>query len=125
MAAEEQRMQLHTMENSLIRYDGRTDFKLGDLPAIQTAFKARFHHDLPVSALGQTLVHQTMGLDHHNKVDVALNPEQPEGLWLRSYLEKIHMSYLAFRSAVAGAATAPHIHIGSGSSRLGLTAAAH
>jgi hypothetical protein len=61
-----------------------------------------------------------MGLDHRNRVDVALNPETSEGLWLRQLLEKLHIPYLAFRSAVAGAATAPHIHIGTGSSRLKL-----
>jgi hypothetical protein len=120
MVAEEQRMQTHTLENSMIRYDGKATFRLEDLAGIQQAFKAHFHQDLPVSAMGQTMLHASMGLDHRNKVDVALNPEQPEGLWLRSYLEKLHISYLAFRSAVAGAATAPHIHIGAMSTRLSL-----
>ena len=50
--------------------------------------------------------------------DIALNPDAPEGVWLRSLLERLHIPYLAFRSAVAGAATAPHIHIGTGSARL-------
>jgi hypothetical protein len=120
MAAEEQRMELPTLKNSMIRYDGSVAFDLARLPGIEKAFKARFNHDLPVSAMGQTLVHQGLGLDHRNRVDVALNPEQPEGLWLRHYLESEHVSYLAFRAAVAGAATGAHIHIGSGSSRLGL-----
>lgn len=120
MAAEEQRMQLPTMQNSMLRYDGSVEFKLDVLPGIEKDFKTHFHYDLPVSALGQTAVHQGLGLDHRNRVDVALNPDQPEGLWLRSYLEKRHLSYLAFRSAIAGAATAPHIHIGSGSPRLPL-----
>jgi hypothetical protein len=106
------------LKNSLIRYAGSAAFKLADLPGIEKDFKIQFHHDLPVSAIGQTLVHQSLGLDHTNKVDVALNPEQAEGLWLRQYLEKQHLSYLAFRSAVTGAATAPHIHIGAESSRL-------
>ncbi len=120
MVTEEQRMQMPTMANSMIRYDGKAAFKLDELAAIQSDFKAHFHHELPVSAVGQTMVHQSMGLDHRNKVDVALNPEQPEGMWLRSYLERMNISYLAFRSAVLGAATAPHIHIGTMSSRLGL-----
>ena len=114
----EKQLEMHTLSNSMIRYDGKADFKLDELPAIQKDFKAHFHHDLPVSAIGQTQLHASMGLDHSNKVDVALNPEQTEGLWLRSYLEKLHISYLAFRSAVIGAATAPHIHIGTGSTRL-------
>jgi hypothetical protein len=118
MAVAEQRVELPTIRNSMIRYDGSVAFKMADLPVIEKEFKARFNHDLPVSAIGQTAVHQGLGLDHRNKVDVALNPEQPEGLWLRHYLEKAHVSYLAFHAAVAGAATGAHIHIGSGSSRL-------
>lgn len=121
MAATEQRMELPTVKNSMIRYEGSTTFKLSDLAVIQKDFKMHFNRELPVSAMGQTMVHQSLGLDHRNKVDVALNPEQSEGLWLRHYLEKLHLPYLAFRSAVAGAATAPHIHIGTGSSRLALS----
>ncbi len=107
-----------TLKNSMIRYDGSAPFNLAGLPAISTQFERRFHRPLPVSALGQTMLHRSMGLDHRNRVDVALNPDGLEGLWLRKLLERLHISYLAFRSAVPGAATAPHIHIGSGSSRL-------
>lgn len=121
MAAAEQRMEVSSLKNSMIRYDGSAAFKLGELPLIEKDFKTHFHHDLPVSAIGQTMVHQSLGLDHRNKVDVALNPDQPEGVWLRHYLEKQHLPYLAFRSAIAGAATAPHIHIGTGSSRLNVS----
>jgi hypothetical protein len=118
MAAEEQKTQLPTLQNSMLRYPGTGAFQLSDLPEIEKSFKLQFHHALPVSAMGQTPVHQSMGLDHRNKVDVALNPEQPEGLWLRHYLEWRHLPYLAFRGAVAGAATAAHIHIGTESTRL-------
>ena len=79
--------------------------------------KSEFHHTLRVSALGPTLVHQSMGLDNRNRVDVALNPDEAEGLWLRRFLERLHVPYLAFRSALPRAATAPHIHIGTGSTR--------
>jgi hypothetical protein len=122
MAETEQQLQraARAPGNVLIRYDGNGLFDLADLPAISSEFEKRFHHALPVSALGQTLVHQSMGLDHRNRVDVALNPDQPEGVWLRRLLEQLHIPYLAFRSAVAGAATAPHIHIGTGSMRLKL-----
>lgn len=106
------------LKYALIRYDGNGFFNLNDLTTISNEFERRFHRPLPVSALGQTAVHQAMGLDHRNRVDVALNPEQPEGIWLRQLLEHLHVPYLAFRSAVAGAATAPHIHIGLGSTRL-------
>jgi hypothetical protein len=104
----------------MIRFEGNGLFHLSDLTAISSQFQEHFHHSLPISALGQTLVHQSMGLDHRNRVDVALGPDQPEGIWLRQLLEKLHVPYLAFRSAIAGAATAPHIHIGTGSTRLKL-----
>ena len=107
-------------KDAMIRYDGNGAFSLADMTTISAQFQKHFGRALPISALGQTLVHQAMGLDHRNRVDVALNPETPEGLWLRQLLEKLHVPYLAFRSAIAGAATAPHIHIGTGSSRLKL-----
>ncbi len=126
MADVEQRLERATLNGSaalkdvMIRYDGNGLFDLGDLPTISSEFEKHFHHALPISALGQTLVHQSMGLDHRNRVDVALNPDQAEGIWLRQLLERLHVPYLAFRSAVMGAATAPHIHIGTGSTRLKL-----
>ena len=122
MAESEQRLEraARAPADVLIRYDGNGSFSLSDLPTISSEFEKRFHRALPISALGQTLVHQSMGLDHRNRVDVALNPDQPEGIWLRQLLERLHVPYLAFRSAVAGAATAPHIHIGPGSTRLKL-----
>ncbi|MFL6352786.1 MAG: hypothetical protein ACJ74Z_13185 [Bryobacteraceae bacterium] len=104
----------------MIRFEGNGLFNLSDLTAISDQFQKQFHRALPISALGQTVVHQSMGLDHRNRVDVALSPDQPEGIWLRQLLESLHVPYLAFRSAVVGAATAPHIHIGTGSTRLRL-----
>lgn len=122
MAETEQRLeraaQTPALKDVMIRYDGNGLFTLNDLPAISRQFQMRFHRALPVSAMGQTPVHQAMGLDHRNRVDVALNPDTAEGIWLRQLLEKLHVPYLAFRSAYAGAATAPHIHIGTGSGRL-------
>lgn len=109
-----------SLANSMTRYDGNGAFTLADVPAIENQFEKQFHHDLPISALGQTTVHQALGLDHRNRVDVAVNPNSAEGLWLRRLLERLHVPYLAFSNAVAGAATAPHIHIGVGSTRLKL-----
>ena len=107
-----------SLKSSMVRYGGNGAFSLSDLPAISSQFERRFHHPLPISALGQTLLHQSLGLDHRNRVDVALSPDSGEGIWLRALLEKLHVPYLAFTSAVAGAATAPHIHIGVESTRL-------
>lgn len=102
----------------MIRYEGSTPFSMSGLPAIEASFEQRFHGHLPISALGQTLVHQELGFDHRGRVDVALNPESTQGLWLRHFLEAHRIPYIAFRSAVVGSATAPHIHIGAGSVRV-------
>ena len=127
MAAAEQKLERaatagssSSLKDSMIRYQGNGAFQLSDLTTISSEYERHFHSPLPVSALGQTLVHQSMGLDHRNRVDVALAPESTQGLWLRQVLERRHVPYLAFRSAVIGAATAPHIHIGLGSTRLKL-----
>jgi hypothetical protein len=108
----------NSLKNSIIRSAGNGSFSLGDLTPIQSQFEKKFHRTLPISALGQTLTHQSLGLDHKNRVDVALSPTQPEGVWLLALLDRLHVPYLAFRTAVVGAATAPHIHIGPGSTRL-------
>lgn len=107
-----------SLKNSLIRSEGNGSFSLNDLTPIEAQFEKKFHRPLPISAMGQTLTHQSLGLDHRNRVDVALSPTQPEGVWLLALLDRLHVPYLAFRNAVAGAATAPHIHIGLGSTRL-------
>ena len=73
---------------------------------------------IPVSADGQTAVHTSMGFNHAGRVDIALSPDQPEGVWLMRYLEKNHIPYYAFRSAVAHKATGAHIHLGPGSTKL-------
>jgi hypothetical protein len=126
MAATEQRLeqlaqaQKASAKEEMVRYNGNGLFNLNDLVTISNEFQKQFHHTLPVSALGQTIVHQALGLDHRNRVDIALNPNQPEGVWLRQFLERLRVPYLAFSAAVAGAATAPHIHIGPESTKLKL-----
>ncbi|MBS1829300.1 MAG: hypothetical protein JST93_28615 [Acidobacteria bacterium] len=88
------------------------------LRAIEKEFETAFSRNLPVSAKGDTAFHRTMGLNHTGRVDVAVNPDSAEGQWLRRYLDRTGIPYLAFRTAVKGAATAPHIHIGPPSTRL-------
>lgn len=104
----------------MMRFAGNGFFNPAEIRSISEDFRQQFHRELPISAFGQTAVHQALGLDHRNRIDVALNPDSPEGIWLRHLLETRDIPYLAFRSAVPGAATAPHIHIGTGSSRLHL-----
>ena len=89
-----------------------------ELKALTLAFEKKFSEPFPVSARGQTAVHRALGMDHTGRVDVAVNPDSPEGVWLREYLDARTIPYYAFRAAIAGKATAPHIHIGPGSTRL-------
>jgi hypothetical protein len=89
-----------------------------ELKTLTLAFEKRFSEPFPVSAKGMTAVHRALGFDHTGRVDVALNPDSPEGIWLREYLDELAIPYYAFRTAIAGKATAPHIHIGPGSTRL-------
>jgi len=100
------------------RFDGDGVFGATDFRHLETAFEARFAKPLPVSAMGETAVHRAMGFDHRNRVDVAVHPDQPEGVWLRQYLTENHIPFFAFRHAVPGKATGAHIHVGPMSTRL-------
>ena len=106
---------------TILRYGGQAGVGssiLATLPAIQTFFLSRFGHGLPTSAIGQSATHNSLGYDHRNAVDVALRPDSVEGQALISYLQSQGIPFLAFRAAVPGVATGPHIHIGSPSHRL-------
>jgi hypothetical protein len=100
------------------RYDGKGVFTRGDFDKISAAYLANFGHVIPVSADGQTEVHRNMGLNHAGRIDIALSPDQPEGVWLLRYLERNHIPYYAFKAAVAHKATGAHIHLGPGSPKL-------
>jgi hypothetical protein len=100
------------------RFDGNGLFTQATLHRVEAAFEARFGKPLPVSALGETAVHRALGFDHRGRVDVALHPDQAEGVWLREYLTENKIPFFAFRQAVAGKATGAHIHMGPMSSRL-------
>lgn len=100
------------------RFDGNGAFSEKDFSVIETAFEKRFAKPLPISAMGETATHRALGFDHRGRVDVALNPDQSEGVWLRKYLMAKHIPYFAFRAAIQGKATGPHIHLGPPSTRL-------
>jgi len=102
------------------RYDGDGSFTMGDFSKVEFAFTQHFNRPLPVSAMGDTAVHRSLGFDHRGRVDVAINPDQPEGQWLLVYLVQNHIPYFAFRHAVPGKATGAHIHIGPMSTRFKL-----
>jgi hypothetical protein len=117
-AAEEEQAAPTTALKLAERFDGNGAFSASELALLSTEFEFRFRRPLPISALGETAVHRAMGFDHRNRVDVAVHPDQPEGVWLRQYLELKRIPYFAFRRALAGKATGAHIHIGPASTRI-------
>lgn len=102
----------------MVRFQGDGQITSSDIQRIEAAYEQEFHKALPVSAYGETNVHRALGFDHRGRLDVAVNPDQSDGVWLRAWLERHDIPYYAFRGAVAGKATGAHIHIGPGSTRL-------
>jgi len=102
------------------RYDGDGIFTTGTFARVELDFEKQFGKPMPVSAMGETAVHRSLGFDHRGRVDVAINPDQPEGHWLLEYLVDKHIPYFAFRHAVTGKATGAHIHLGPMSTRFKL-----
>jgi len=103
----------------LIRFNGPASWTLTrDTPKLQQFFLARFGRALPVSAFGQTPLHDRMGFDHRNALDVALHPDGPEGRALMAFLRASGIPFIAAWGAVAGSASGAHIHVGQPSARL-------
>lgn len=78
---------------------------------------SQFGRTLPISAFGQTGVHDRLRFDHRNAVDVALHPDSPGGRVLLNKLQVMGVPFIAFRHAVPGIATGAHIHVGKPSKR--------
>jgi len=93
-------------------------WSIANLTSVQQFFLNTFGRPLPTSAVGQSVTHNRLGWDHRNAVDVGLHPDSPEGRALISFLQNAGIPFLAFRAAIPGVATGPHIHIGSPSHRL-------
>ena len=92
-------------------YTGDGVFAFATFAKVEVAFEEHFGKKMPVSAVGETAVHRALGFDHSGRVDVALNPDQPEGVWLLEYLKQAHIPYFAFRHAGAGQSyRRPHSH---------------
>jgi len=102
----------------LVRFNGGFKWSLKEAPRIERFFSQTFGRSLPVTALGQSDTHNRLGFDHRNSMDVGLHPDSKEGKTLIDYLRKSGIPFLAFRQAVPGATTGPHIHIGKPSNRL-------
>ncbi|HEU4388348.1 MAG TPA: hypothetical protein VFV34_11165 [Blastocatellia bacterium] len=103
---------------TFIRFSGWAKWSIADAGKVETFFSTKFGHVLPVSAFGQSAFHETVGLDHHDSIDVAVHPDSIEGQALMEYLRNQGIPFIAFRQAVPGSATGAHIHIGRPSHRL-------
>lgn len=93
-------------------------FEDDDIAAVNEAFLEAFGVPLPISADGYTALHEALGFDHTGRLDVPVHPDDAEGLFLIELLETWDIPYIAFRSAVPGQSTGPHIHIGLRSERI-------
>ena len=103
---------------SVIRATGG-NWSMGNLSTVQQFFASTFGRPLPTNTVGQSATHNRLGWDHRHAVDVGLHPDSEEGRALIGYLQSANIPFLAFRSAIPGVATGPHIHIGTPSHRLG------
>jgi len=102
---------------SFVRFNGLAGFGLNDAWKIQRFFSDTFHKELPIAVFGQGAIHDRWRLDHRNAMDISLHPDGPEGQALLNFLQKKGIPFSAFRSAIPGTATGPHIHIGRPSHR--------
>jgi hypothetical protein len=80
-------------------------------------FQQTFKRPLPIAVFGQGAIHNQWRLDHRNAMDISLNPDGAEGQALISFLQQNGIPFSAFRTAIPGVATGPHIHIGRPSHR--------
>ena len=103
--------------SSFTRFTGASGWNLGEAWKIQRFFSDTFNKQLPIAVFGQGAIHDRWRLDHHNAMDIQLHPDGVEGQALLNFLQKNGIPYSAFRSAIPGTATGPHIHIGRPSHR--------
>ena len=118
MARREAELEEQAKRELAILSEGKGTLTTRDFARVESAFLRQFSRPLPVSARGATAVHQSLGFDHSQRFDVALNPDQEEGRWLIGLLKRWRVPHIEFRRAVAGQSTGAHIHIGLPSPRL-------
>jgi Outer membrane efflux protein len=102
---------------AFIRYNGAASWSLSKAGVIETFFQQKFGRPLPIAVFGQGAIHNQWHLDHRNAMDVSLNPDGIEGQALMEFLRTSGIPFSAFRTAIPGVATGPHIHIGLPSHR--------
>ncbi len=100
-----------------IRFNGGASWVISDAWKVQRFFLDSFKKPLPISVFGQGSIHHRWRLDHHNAMDVSLHPDGAEGQAVLNFLRNNGIPFLAFRQAIPGTATGPHIHIGRPSHR--------
>jgi hypothetical protein len=103
--------------SSYIRFNGGASWNLSDAWKVQRFFLDAFKKPLPITVFGQGSIHDRWRLAHHNSIDVSLHPDGSEGQALLIFLRNNGIPFLAFRGAIPGTATGPHIHIGRPSHR--------
>lgn len=102
---------------SFVRFTGGPGWNIGEAWKIQRFFSDSFRRELPIAVFGQGAIHNRWRLDHRNAMDISLHPDTAEGQALLNFLQRNGIPYLAFRGAIPGTATGPHIHIGKPSQR--------
>lgn len=102
---------------SYIRYAGTGGWLLSEAWKVQRFFTDSFKKPLPVGVFGQGAIHDRWRLDHRNAMDISLHPDGLEGQALMNFLRANGIPFLAFRAAIPGTATGPHIHVGRPSHR--------
>jgi hypothetical protein len=102
---------------SFMRFSGAGRWVLSQANLIESFFQQSFHRPLPIAVFGQGSIHNQWRLDHRNAMDISLHPDGPEGQALIRYMQSNGIPFSAFRGAIPGVATGPHIHIGMPSHR--------
>lgn len=102
---------------SFIRYTGAGSWAISQSDKLQTFFQQTFKRPLPIAVFGQGAIHNRWHLDHRNAMDVSLHPDGVEGRALIDFMRRNGIPFSAFRGAIPGVATGPHIHIGRPSHR--------
>ena len=108
----------YSENGDLARFNGGFKWSLREAPRVERYFSQTFGRRLPVTAMGQSATHDRLRFDHRDSMDVALHPDSAEGQALMSHLRRSGIPFIAFRGAIPGTSTGPHIHIGKPSARL-------
>ena len=102
---------------SFIRYTGAGNWAISQAGKLEMFFQQTFKRPLPIAVFGQGAIHNRWHLDHRNAMDVSLHPDGVEGQALIEFMRRNGVPFSAFRGAIPGVATGPHIHIGRPSHR--------